>query len=104
MVPRRQFVQPTSRLAIWALLRAGEVYRDDLGDPTRAVRAFEAVLERDPAQVEALLGGDLRKLKPGSKQALALKQTLIEQGAWSQYLEVGIGEDAAIVAAAVSAA
>lgn len=47
-------------------------------------------------QVEKLLGGDLRKLKPGSKQALALKQTLIEQGAWSQYLEVGIGEDAEI--------
>ncbi|MFM9940062.1 MAG: fumarylacetoacetate hydrolase family protein [Hyphomicrobiaceae bacterium] len=48
------------------------------------------------ASVEKLLGGDLRKLKPGSKQALALKQTLIEQGAWSQYLEVGIGEDAEI--------
>ncbi len=48
------------------------------------------------SQVEKLLGGDLRKLKPGSKQALALKQTLIEQGAWSQYLEVGIGEDAEI--------
>ncbi len=47
-------------------------------------------------QVEKLLGGDLRKLKPGSAQALALKQTLIEQGAWSQYLEVGIGEDAEI--------
>ncbi len=48
------------------------------------------------AQVEKQLGGDLRKLKPGSQQALALKQTLIEQGAWSQYLEVGIGEDAEI--------
>jgi fumarylacetoacetate (FAA) hydrolase family protein len=47
-------------------------------------------------QVETLLGGDLRKLKPGSPQALALKQTLIEAGAWSQYLEVGIGEDAEI--------
>jgi fumarylacetoacetate (FAA) hydrolase family protein len=47
-------------------------------------------------QVEKLLGGDLRKLKPGSPEALALKQTLIEAGAWSQYLEVGIGEDAEI--------
>jgi fumarylacetoacetate (FAA) hydrolase family protein len=46
--------------------------------------------------IEKQLGGDLRNLKPGSKQALALKQTLIEQGAWSQYLEVGIGEDAEI--------
>jgi fumarylacetoacetate (FAA) hydrolase family protein len=47
-------------------------------------------------EVEKLIGGDLRRLKPGSPQALALKQTLIEQGAWSQYLEVGIGEDAEI--------
>ncbi len=48
------------------------------------------------SQVETLLGGDLRRLKPGSKEALALKETLIAQGAWSQYLEVGIGEDAEI--------
>ena len=48
------------------------------------------------AQVQSQLGGDLKRLKPGSPQALALKQTLIEQGAWSQYLEVGIGEDAEI--------
>ncbi|MGE3917496.1 MAG: fumarylacetoacetate hydrolase family protein [Hyphomicrobiaceae bacterium] len=48
------------------------------------------------AEVERQLGGDLRRLKPGSPQALALKQTLIEAGAWSQYLEVGIGEDAEI--------
>ena len=38
-------------------------------------------------EVERQLGGDLRRLKPGSKQALALKKTLIEQGVWSQYLE-----------------
>jgi len=48
------------------------------------------------AEVERQLGGDLRRLKPGSSQALALKKTLIEAGAWSQYLEVGIGEDAEI--------
>ena len=47
-------------------------------------------------EVERSLGGDLRQLKPGSAQALALKKTLIEQGVWSQYLEVGIGEDAEI--------
>lgn len=46
--------------------------------------------------VETQLGGDLKRLKPGSKEALALKATLIAQGAWSQYLEVGIGEDAEI--------
>ena len=46
------------------------------------------------ATVEAQLGGDLRSLKPGSKEAL--KAELIKAGAWSQYLEVGIGEDAEI--------
>src|SRR5690606_17535314 len=48
------------------------------------------------ASVATQLGGDLRKLKPGSPQALELKKTLIAAGAWSQYLEVGIGEDAEI--------
>ncbi|MEQ1611336.1 MAG: fumarylacetoacetate hydrolase family protein [Hyphomicrobiaceae bacterium] len=48
------------------------------------------------ATVEKQLGGNLRSLKPGSAQALELKRVLIEQGAWSQYLEVGIGEDAEI--------
>lgn len=47
-------------------------------------------------QVSEKIGGDLRQLKPGSRQALELKEVLIAQGAWSQYLEVGIGEDAEI--------
>ena len=47
-------------------------------------------------QVLAVVGDDLAKLKPGSAQAMALKQVLIAQGAWSQYLEVGIGPDAEI--------
>jgi fumarylacetoacetate (FAA) hydrolase family protein len=42
------------------------------------------------------LGGDIGKLVPGSAQAAELKRVLIEQGAWSQYLEVGIGPDAEI--------
>jgi fumarylacetoacetate (FAA) hydrolase family protein len=46
--------------------------------------------------VNRLVGDDLAKLKPGSKQAAQLKQVLIAQGAWSQYLEVGIGPDAEI--------
>jgi fumarylacetoacetate (FAA) hydrolase family protein len=47
-------------------------------------------------EVRALIGDDLRRLKPGSPAAAKLKQVLIEQGAWSQYLEVGIGPDAEI--------
>jgi fumarylacetoacetate (FAA) hydrolase family protein len=48
------------------------------------------------ATVEANLGGDIRTLVPGSRQAQELKRVLMEQGAWSQYLEVGIGPDAEI--------
>ncbi len=47
-------------------------------------------------EVERLVGGDLARLKPGSPQAMQLKDILIKQGAWSQYLEVGIGPDAEI--------
>jgi len=48
------------------------------------------------SEIQTLIGDDLSKLKPGSEQAMALKQVLIAQGAWSQYLEVGIGPDAEI--------
>ncbi|MCJ2138362.1 fumarylacetoacetate hydrolase family protein [Methylobacterium sp. J-026] len=48
------------------------------------------------AEVKRLVGRDLRKLKPGSPEAMALKGVLVAQGAWSQYLEVGIGPDAEI--------
>ena len=42
------------------------------------------------------VGGSLRGIVPGSPAAARLKETLVEQGAWSQYLEVGIGPDAEI--------
>jgi len=48
------------------------------------------------AEVNRLVGDDLARLKPGSPEAMALKDVLIRQGAWSQYLEVGIGPDAEI--------
>ena len=74
---------------------------------TFAVSMLERVIEEktrgDAAAANAirgsindLVGGDLRKIKPGSEQAAALKETLMKQGAWSQYLEVGIGPDAEI--------
>ncbi len=47
-------------------------------------------------EVERLVGDDLSKLKPGSAEAMKLKQVLISQQAWSQYLEVGIGPDAEV--------
>ncbi len=48
------------------------------------------------AEIGRLIGNDLSKLKPGSSEALHLKQVLITQQAWSQYLEVGIGTDAEV--------
>jgi fumarylacetoacetate (FAA) hydrolase family protein len=45
------------------------------------------------ADISRLIGDDLSKLVPGSAEAMALKQSLIEKNSWSQYLEVGIGPD-----------
>jgi fumarylacetoacetate (FAA) hydrolase family protein len=58
------------------------------GHPERA----EAIRQ----SIAASLGGNLAKLVPGSAAAAELKRVLVEQGAWSQYLEVGIGPDAEI--------
>lgn len=58
------------------------------GDPERA-NAIRA-------KVAGMLGGSLRKLVPGSEEASHVKATLIAEGLWSQYLEVGIGPDAEV--------
>ena len=58
------------------------------GDPSKAVAIR--------ARIDALFGGDLSRIKPGSAEAMKLKEALVAQGAWSQYLEVGIGPDAEI--------
>ena len=55
-------------------------------------RAASAIREK----VEAAIGGAIRSLVPGSEGAARLKRTLIEDGLWSQYLEVAIGPDAEI--------
>jgi len=44
-------------------------------------------------EITRLVGEDFSKLKPGSAEAMKLKEMLVAQGAWSQYLEVGIGPD-----------
>ncbi len=46
--------------------------------------------------IVAVIGDNLRDIRPGSPQAGAVKDALIAQGVWSQYLEVGIGPDAEI--------
>jgi fumarylacetoacetate (FAA) hydrolase family protein len=47
-------------------------------------------------EIVSALGHDLSILRPGSPAAMRLKATLVEAGAWSQYLEVGIGPDAEV--------
>jgi fumarylacetoacetate (FAA) hydrolase family protein len=46
--------------------------------------------------ITAIIGDNLQAVRPGSAEAQKLKDALIAQGAWSQYLEVGIGPDAEI--------
>jgi len=58
------------------------------GDATKAQAVRRAV--------SAVIGDNLSKVVPGSPSALELKEVLIKEGVWSQYLEVGIGEDAEI--------
>jgi fumarylacetoacetate (FAA) hydrolase family protein len=58
------------------------------GDPSRADGLRQRLVE--------VIGGDLRAVAPGSEAATRLKEHLVAQGAWSQYLEVGIGPDAEI--------
>ncbi|WP_322102510.1 fumarylacetoacetate hydrolase family protein [Paraburkholderia sp. J41] len=74
---------------------------------TFAVSLLERVIEEqaggDPAkaqdvraEITNLIGTDLSKIKPGSAEALKLKAELQRRGAWSQYMEVGIGPDAEV--------
>src|SRR6476620_3470665 len=48
------------------------------------------------AEVTRIVGTDLSRLKPGSAEAQHVKEVLVAQNAWSQYLEVGIGPDAEV--------
>lgn len=58
------------------------------GDARRA----EEIRQR----VGAVIGDSLRNIKAGSADAARVKQTLIDEGVWSPYLEVGIGPDAEV--------
>lgn len=59
-----------------------------LGDPTKA-----KVIR---GRCETILGDSLTGIVPGSDQAIQLKNALLAEEAWSQYLEVGIGPDAEV--------
>jgi len=74
---------------------------------TFAVSAIERVIEERakgiPGAAQAIreqlasrIGTDIRKVVPGSAEAQKLKEALIADGLWSQYLEVAIGPDAEV--------
>ena len=74
---------------------------------TFAVSALERVIEERArgdaaaaseirARLEDRVGGSIRDVVPGTAEAAALKAALIEDGLWSQYLEVAIGPDAEV--------
>jgi fumarylacetoacetate (FAA) hydrolase family protein len=46
--------------------------------------------------ITSIIGSNLQSIRPGSSGARRVKEVLMAQGAWSQYLEVGIGADAEI--------
>ena len=93
--PRERLLAPVDLQAIKA---AGVTF---------AISAIERVIEerargdyrlasslRD--KLEERIGGGIRSVVPGSDGAARLKQALIEEDLWSQYLEVAIGPDAEI--------
>jgi len=55
-----------------------------------------ALAEGARKEIEAIVGPDLRGIRPGSPEATRVKEVLVAKGMWSQYLEVGIGPDAEI--------
>jgi fumarylacetoacetate (FAA) hydrolase family protein len=74
---------------------------------TFAISAIERVIEERArgdsgaaaairGKLEERIGGGIRGVVPGSEGAARLKEALIEDGLWSQYLEVAIGPDAEI--------
>jgi fumarylacetoacetate (FAA) hydrolase family protein len=94
--PRRPFLLAPCDLQV--IKAAGVTFASSLLE-----RVIEEQARGDPARAESvrkevagLIGEDLRAIKPGSPEALKIKQVLIKQGLWSQYLEVGIGPDAEV--------
>lgn len=91
----------------WHLLTPIDLHCIKASGVTFAVSAIERVIEERArgdavratairAQLEDKIGSGIRTVVPGSKAAAELKAVLIEEGMWSQYLEVAIGPDAEI--------
>lgn len=58
------------------------------GNPQEAARIRE--------NIGKVIGHAISNIRPGSEEALQAREYLIQEGLWSQYLEVGIGPDAEV--------
>lgn len=58
------------------------------GDPQRAARIRDTIGQA--------IGAAISSIRPGSEEAEKARRYLIQEGLWSQYLEVGIGPDAEV--------
>src|SRR5690606_39116807 len=91
----------------WSLVAPVDVQAIKACGVTFAVSAIERVIEErargDASRaaeirtaLEEAIGAGIRAVVPGSAEAMSLKQALIAEGMWSQYLEVAIGPDAEV--------
>jgi fumarylacetoacetate (FAA) hydrolase family protein len=105
-VPDGDVIGPASDISV-SLLAPVDLQCVKAAGVTFAASTLERVIEErargDAAAADTIraglvarIGTDLSAVKPGSDQAMALKAALIEDGLWSQYLEVAIGPDAEV--------
>ena len=98
---------PVEELRVEQLLAPLDLQVVKAAGVTFAISAIERVIEErargDYQQAAAIrdkleqrIGGAIRSVVPGTPEAMRLKQVLLEEGLWSQYLEVAIGPDAEI--------
>ncbi|MEM6464378.1 MAG: fumarylacetoacetate hydrolase family protein [Pseudomonadota bacterium] len=92
---KRHFLAPNDLQAVKA---AGVTFAGSMVE-----RVIEERAAGDPQAAEAirvqiggLIGASLSDVVPGSAKSEKVKQALIAEGLWSQYLEVGIGPDAEV--------
>ena len=97
----------TPDLALPTLLAPCDLQAIKACGVTFAVSLLERVIEAqaggDASRAQALraelhrtIGSDLSAIRPGSEAAQRLKAEFVARGAWSPYLEVGLGPDAEV--------
>ena len=100
-------IEDLTRLPIEQFLAPIDLQVIKAAGVTFAISAIERVIEERARgdyrvaasireKLESRIGGGIRSVVPGSVPAARLKDALIEEGLWSQYLEVAIGPDAEI--------